>query len=182
MTEAIRTDERYTTAIQSDNLRMDTRVHAPISDVDVCTAAAWAPARLGSALLRLVSEYGRPMRLQGMSATDAILLMGQLKTLPKVQAHLAAQLQRWGHDRPMDGALAVLAWWLHRVCGRCEGRGYDVVPGTARLSAKQCRGCDGSGEARVPQGEHGERLANCMDDALQSSRQQMRKALGATRG
>ena len=177
MTEAIHTDERYTTAIQSDNLRMDTREHAPISDVDVCTAAAWAPARVGGALLRLASEYSRPMRVQGMSATDAILLMGQLKTLPEVRDQLAVQLQRWGHDRPVDGALAVLAWWLHRVCGKCHGRGYDVVPGTARLSAKQCRGCDGAGEARVPQGEHGKKLANYMDECLHIARHRMRGIL-----
>lgn len=175
MTEAIRTDERYTTAIQSDNLRMDTREHAPVSDVDVCIAAAWAPARLGSALLRLVSEYGRPMRLHGMSATDAILLMGQLKTLPEVRTQLAVMLHRWGHAQPVEGALAVISWWLHRVCGKCDGRGHDVVPGTARLSAKQCRACDGSGEARVPHGEHGKKAANYMDECIEWARHDMRR-------
>lgn len=70
MDESRKTDERYTTAITTDNLKMDTREHASIGDVDVLTAAAWAPARLGSALLRLASEYARPVRLQGMSASD----------------------------------------------------------------------------------------------------------------
>ena len=174
MTEAIRTDERYTTAIQSDNLRMDTRDHAPVSDVDVCTAAAWAPARLGSALLRLASEYSRPMRIQGMSETDAMLLMGQLRTMPHVCEQLAGQLHKWGHARPMDVALSVVAWWLHRVCGKCHGRGYDVVPGTARLSDKRCRSCDGAGEARVPHGEHGKRAANYMDECIERARSSMR--------
>lgn len=173
----IRTDERYTTAITADNLKMDTREHASIGDVDVLTAAAWAPARLGSALLRLASEYARPVRLQGMSASDAILLMDQLKTLPDVRRELSIQLKTWGHVKPEDGALSIIAWWLHKVCGKCHGRGYDVVPGTARLSAKPCRACDGSGEARLPMGEMGKRAANFMDECLQVARTRMRRAL-----
>lgn len=171
------TDERYTTAITTDNLKMDTREHASIGDVDVLTAAAWAPARLGSALLRLASEYARPVRLHGMSASDALLLMSQLKTLPDVRMELAIQLKAWGHDKPEDAALAIVAWWLHRVCGKCHGRGYETVPGTARLSAKACNGCCATGEARVPQGEMGRRAANYMDECLQVARTRMRRAL-----
>lgn len=177
MDESRKTDERYTTAITTDNLRMDTREHASIGDVDVLTAAAWAPARLGSALLRLASEYARPVRLQGMSASDAILLMGQLKTLPDVRRELSIQLKAWGHDKPTDAALAIIAWWLHKVCSKCDGRGYDVVPGTARLAAKPCRACDGSGEARLPMGEMGKRAANFMDDCTHRARQQISKRL-----
>lgn len=177
MDESRKTDERYTTAITADNLKMDTREHASIGDVDVLTAAAWAPARLGSALLRLASEYARPVRLQGMSASDAILLMGQLKTLPDVRRELSIQLKAWGHDKPTDAALAIIAWWLNKVCGKCHGRGYDVVPGTARLSDKPCRACDGSGEARLPMGEMGKRAANFMDDCTHRARQQISKRL-----
>ena len=173
------TDERYTTAITTDNLRMDTREHASIGDVDVLTAAAWAPARLGSALLRLASEYARPVRLHGMTASDAMLLVGQLKTLPDVRRELTMQLKAWGHDKPEDGALAIIAWWLHKVCGKCHGRGYDVVPGTARLSAKVCRSCDGSGEARIPCGEYGKRMANFMDECVYSARGSIRMRLRA---
>lgn len=181
MDESRKTDERYATAITTDNLRSDTRDHAPIGDVDVLTAAAWAPTRLGSALLRLATEYARPVRLQGMAASDAILLMGQLKTLPDVRRELALQLEAWGHDKPADGALAIIAWWLHRVCGKCEGRGYDVIPGTARLSAKACKACHGSGESRVPQGDAGRRLANHMDDCLSRARQSIKNRLRNTR-
>lgn len=178
----IRTDERYTTAITTDNLKMDTREHAAIGDVDVLTAAAWAPARLGSALLRLASEYARPVRLQGMSASDVLLLVGQLKTLPDVRRELAIQLKAWGHDKPDEGALSIIAWWLHRVCGKCEGRGFEVAPGTARLSAKGCKSCCATGEARVPQGEMGKRAANYMDECLQIARARMHKSLGRLTG
>lgn len=213
----IRTDERYTTAITTDNLRMDTREHAAIGDVDVLTAAAWAPARLGSALLRLASEYGSAERPRISTAGDFInhaqsvlrstevtptqqmiaqraqqeadrangqaitLLAMRLKTLPDVRRELTMQLKAWGHDKPEDAALAIVAWWLHRVCGKCEGRGYDVIPGTARLSAKACKACHGSGESRVPQGDAGRRLANHMDDCLSRARQSIKNRLRNTR-
>lgn len=177
----IRTDERYTTAITSSNLKMDTRDGAPVGDADVCAASAWAKSELGSALLRLATEYGRPIRLQGMSPSDAILLMGRLKTLPKVQRELALEIKKWGHERPDEAALSIIAWWLHRVCGKCEGRGYDVIPGTARLSAKACKACHGSGESRVPQGDAGRRLANHMDDCLSRARQSIKNRLRNTR-
>lgn len=170
----IRTDERYTTAITTDDLRMDTREHASIGDVDVLTAAAWAPARLGSALLRLASEYARPVRLQGMTASDALLLVGQLKTLPDVRRELTIQLKAWGHDKPEDGALAIVAWWLHKVCSKCDGVRYEVIPGTGRTSGRACKACSGTGEARLPQGEMGKRAANYMDRAVYDARQSMR--------
>jgi len=173
----IRTDERYTTAITTDNLKMDTREHAAVGDVDVLTAAAWAPARLGSALLRLASEYTRPVRMQGMSASDAILLVGQLKTLPEVRRELAIQLKEWGHDKPEDGALAIIAWWLHKVCSKCDGVKYEVIPGTGRTSGRECKACSGTGEARLPQGEMGKRAANYMDDCVQVARQSMGRRL-----
>lgn len=209
----IRTDERYTTAITTDNLKSDTREHASIGDVDVLTAAGWAPSRLGSALLRLASEYDsssraaprdagdflmhaaaqlrdalRPISVEAVqrrarvvakeaAENEALLFMQRLKTLPDVRRELAIQLKQWGHDKPEDAALAIVAWWLHKVCKRCHGRRYDVVPGTARLSAKQCPSCGGTGEARVPGGEIGKRAAIFMDECLYSARQGISKRL-----
>ncbi len=182
MDESRKTDERYTTAVSTDNLRMDTREHASIGDVDVLTAAAWAPARLGSALLRLASEYARPVRLRGMTASDAMLLVGQLKTLPDVRRELTMQLKAWGHDKPEDGALAIIAWWLHKVCGKCDGVKYEVIPGTGRTSGRACKACSGTGEARLPQGEMGKRAANYMDECLQVARARMHRSLGGIMG
>lgn len=178
----IKVDERYATAINSSNLKMDTRDGAPIGDVDLCVAVAWSSARLGRSLLRLVSEYGKPIRLQGMSTTDAILLVGKLKSLRDVQRELAIQLKLWGHPQPIDASLSIISWWLVRVCRKCDGRGYEVVPGTARLSAKQCNYCHGTGEAKLPQGDFGKRAANYLDDSIQRARAQSRKALGFLTG
>lgn len=213
MDESRKTDERYTTAITTDNLKMDTREHASIGDVDVLTAAAWAPARLGSALLRLASEYGSAERPRISTAGDFIshaqsvlrstvapptqqmiarraqqeadrangqamtLLAMRLKTLPDVRRELAMQLKAWGHDKPEDGALAIIAWWLHKVCGKCDGVRYEVIPGTGRTSGRACKACSGTGEARLPQGEMGKRAANYMDECLQVARARMRRAL-----
>ncbi|MBS0227684.1 MAG: hypothetical protein JSS23_03200 [Proteobacteria bacterium] len=178
----IRTDERYTTAITTDNLRMDTREHASIADVDVLTAAAWAPARMGAALLRLASEYDSAARAGHGTRMDAAMFVGKLRTLPEVRIQIAMQLAAWKVDDSHEAALRILAWWLHKVCGKCHGRGYDVVPGTARLSAKSCRSCDGSGESRIPCGEPGKRMVNYLDDCVHHARQSIRKGLGVMMG
>lgn len=173
----IRTDERYTTAITTDDLKSDTRDHAPIGDVDVLTAAGWAPARIGTALLRLASEYDSAARAGQGTRMDAALFVGRLRSLPSVRAQLAMQLAKWDAPDAYALSLALLAWWLKRVCSKCHGRGFDVVPGTARLSAKQCRACDASGEARVPGSEVGKRAAIWLDDCVQQGRQSIRQRL-----
>ena len=178
----IRTDERYTTAITTDNLKMDTREHAAIGDVDVLTAAGWSQSRIGSALLRLASEYDGAARAGHGTRMDAALFVGKLRTLPEVRVQIAMRFAEWNVDDANEAALRILAWWLHKVCGKCHGRGYDVVPGTARLSAKACRSCVGSGEARIPCGEPGKRMANLLDDSVNAARHSIRSRLGRMMG
>ena len=47
--------------------------------------------------------------------------------------------------RALDIAREVLVWWVDDLCTRCEGRKLVLIPGTGRLSAKQCGHCHGSG-------------------------------------
>lgn len=178
----IRADERYTIAITTDNLKMDTRDHAPIGDVDVLTAAGWSRARIGSALLRLASEFDGAVRSSANTRTDAALFIGKLRTLPAVRLQLAWQLMQWGVDNSDDVAMGVLAWWLHKVCNKCHGRGYEVVSGTGRLSARQCDRCSGTGEKRLPNGENGRRAANFLDDCAQRARHQISNHLRVMTG
>lgn len=49
--------EAYATAVSSSDLKCDTREGAPRSDSDVLAAAGWCESRIGSALLRLHTEY-----------------------------------------------------------------------------------------------------------------------------
>lgn len=172
------TDEAYATATSSSNLRCDTREHAPINDSDVLTAAGWSPVRIGGALLRLVTEYGSAARAPGADTrTDAAMFMSRLRTLPEVRDQLALRLRVWGVEHPERAALAIIAAWLQRVCSKCGGRGFDVVPGTARLSGRACKACNGSGQERLPMGEVGRRAANFLDDAVQAARSSIRPRL-----
>ena len=93
------------------------------------------------------------------------------------EKELSIQLKAWGHDKPEDGALAIVAWWLHKVCSKCDGVKYEVIPGTGRTSGRACKACSGTGEARLPHGEMGKRAANYMDECLQVARTRMRRAL-----
>lgn len=47
------------------------------------------------------------------------------------------------------GRLA-LAYAVNKVCPRCSGTKYEVIPGTNRLGAEPCRECGGDGRRRLP--------------------------------
>lgn len=177
MDESRKTDERYTTATGSHNLRSDTRDQAPIGDVDVMTAAGWSRSRIGASLLRLASEFDSAARAGHGSRMDAALFVGRLRTLPEVRIQLGVQLAKWGAEKADDAALRIIAWWLHHVCGKCGGGGFDVIPGTGRQSAKRCQACDGTGKMRVPCGDMGKKAANWMDDCIQSARGSIKSRL-----
>ena len=72
----------------------------------------------------------------------------------------------------------VIRYWLDQTCPRCNGRRFQVLPGTSRLSNKTCPpptqgGCGGSGVAPVPMGQDGRKLANHMDECAHRYRQRM---------
>lgn len=50
-------EEAYTSAANSSDLRCETRDGAPRSDTDLLIAAGWSQSRIGSALLRLHTEW-----------------------------------------------------------------------------------------------------------------------------
>lgn len=43
----------------------------------------------------------------------------------------------------------VLHWWLEGVCPHCEGRRFELVPGTQIVSATPCHLCGGRGKEPV---------------------------------
>ena len=171
-------EERYTYAVTAQNLRSNTRDCAPIGAVDVLTAAGWSKSRMGQSLLRLAGEYDGAARAGCDTPMDAAMFVGKLRTLPEVRNQLGLLLAQWGVDNAYDQALRVIAWWLYKTCSKCHGRGYDVVPGTGRLSGKMCRPCSGSGQAPIPCGETGRRMASYMDDCISRARQSIRRGLG----
>lgn len=112
---------------------------------------------------------------------QAKLLMGHLKSLAPVREQLALQLLKWKVDAPHVVAIAVLRWWLAPACAACEGRKFELLPGTGRLSKKLCKPCGATGKARIPHGEDGRKLANWMDDSVGIARASMKKRLRTRR-
>lgn len=153
--------EQYDRASNTSNLSVDVdrRLAA-----DVMIAAGWSPATLGGAIMRMHSEFSRPPR--SGSKTDAILMLHQLKTLPSVAEALGSRALCWGMDDGFAKARAVIAWWLDRVCRKCSGRRMQMIAGTPSLSARVCPACRGSGEATLPHGEQGKRLATYMESCV----------------
>lgn len=67
--------------------------------------------------------------------------------------HVARGLADLGH--PMELVGRVLAHLANDVCEPCNGRGYEVVPGTPMLSDVLCVHCQGTGRKQLPgEAEH----------------------------
>lgn len=105
------------------------------------------------------------------------LLFQHLKTLPEVRLQLTMKATIWQMPMPDDVTAAVLRWWLDPTCPACEGRRWQVVPGTGRLSDKPCPACHGTGVQVVPYGGNGRRLANFMDECTGDARASIRNRL-----
>lgn len=166
MQDAPTVEERYTRATTSSNLKCeaDTR-----SDVDVLLAAGMSPGILGSALMRLHSEFDSSSEKQARTATDALLLMGKLKSLPRVLEALEGWALLRGMDAPGKLALAVAAYWLDSSCTACEGRGHERIAGTPMLG-RQCKACRGTGKRKEPMGEAGRVMLSMMEEAVMGAR------------
>lgn len=47
-------------------------------------------------------------------------------------------------------AKEMLAWHLHGICQRCEGRGYEKIKDTPAVSPNPCGDCHGTGKRPYP--------------------------------
>ena len=167
------TEEAYVSATQSSNLRCEPDKR---TDLDVLIAAGCTPGILGSALMRLHSEYDSSSEKQARTGTDAILLMGKLKSLPRVLEALEGWATLRGLDAPGKLAQAAAAYWLNSMCSACEGRGHERVAGTPMLG-RQCKVCRGTGKRKEPMGEAGRLMLNVMDDAVMVARNSIKRRL-----
>lgn len=166
-------EEQYTRATTSSNLRCKADER---SDVDLLIAAGCTPGILGGALMRLHSEFDSSSEKRPGSKTDAILLMGKLKSLPRVLEALEDWALLRGMDAPGKLAQAVTAYYLDSMCTACEGRGHERIAGTPSLG-RQCKVCRGTGKRKEPMGEAGRLMLGLCDMAVYSARQSMRKRL-----
>lgn len=166
-------DEAYSSAGNADDLtvKADRR-----GEADVLIAAGLTPGLLGSALLRLHSEWDGAAKPRKLTETDARLLFGALKTLPKVIEAVGTWAAKRGYSEPYELAGGAVAYWLDDGCNACQGRGFDVIPGTPTLGAA-CKRCGGSGKRKPPGGEAGRATLNMMDECIHVARQSMRLRL-----
>ena len=170
------TEEAYVSATQSSNLRCEPDKR---TDLDVLIAAGCTPGILGSALMRLRSEFDSSSEKQARTATDAILLMGKLKSLPRVLEALEGWALLRGLDAPGKLSQAVAAYYLDSKCTACEGRGHERVAGTPSLG-RQCKACRGTGRRKEPMGDAGRLMLNVMDDAVMVARNSIKRRLRNT--
>lgn len=136
------TEERYIVATNTSNLRVEAEKRG---DADVLIASAWAPGRIGGALMRL---HTRPTR----------------DGLAEVHTQVAMEADRLNIANPDAVAAGVLAWWLDKLCKTCHGRKFDTIENTPSLSAIECPVCHGTGFKKFPFHENAAyRLADWLD-------------------
>lgn len=135
------TAERYLSASQSSNLRVQADKHG---DADVIIAAGWSASRIGGALMRLHTKATRD-------------------NLALVHTQVAMEADRLNIARPDAVASAVISWWMNRLCPVCNGRKFQSIENTPSLSALVCPKCCGTGEKPIPHGRDGAAIAEWLD-------------------
>lgn len=165
--------ERYSRANNSSDLTVKESVRG---DADVLIAAGLAPGQLGHALMRLHGEWDASAKPSLITQTDATLLYGRLKSLPRVLGIVAEYLGKHSEASPLKGAKALVMYWLDARCQSCGGLGAHVIAGSPVLG-RTCRACGGSKKRQAPLGELGKRTLNMMDDAVDKARRSMKRRL-----
>jgi hypothetical protein len=122
--------ERYSAAVNSDNLAVDPRTTWADSDVLGAAGLAARYEPLGVALTRLFAD-GKPDQAIDILSDMAFKRARTLRVkVSQVQAH--------------DVSVAVLSWYRFGICQPCGGTGYKIIPGTPSLGDK-CDHCGGTG-------------------------------------
>lgn len=123
--------DRYSSAVNSSNLKSEERT--TYSDSDVLAAMGWAGQHhpLGAALQRLFVD-SKPQQVIDLLAT-----MVRERSF-KIKARITPIQAR-------DMAEKVLAWYRFGTCTECGGTGKDLIPGTPHLSETDCSHCQGTG-------------------------------------
>lgn len=171
-------DERYASATNASSLLVTPE---RACSADVIIAAGWAPSRLGMSLLRLASEWDASAKPPSNTGKEWLvheqrMLLGKLKTLPEVREQVALYAARKvGAERASDIAAEAILHWLDPNCRVCDGRKYETVKNTARLSGRHCPACHGSGERKA--GIVALLVTDYMRECLYAARGQIKKRL-----
>lgn len=174
-----RTAERYARATSSSHLRVEVRP----GDIDSIIAAGWVKVGLSTELCRLTVEIeGIDKRLLKIGPTDSRLdwamLATRLQSLPRARQEVVGYAHWLAKTRypevptaqVLPIALGVMAQILLPTCPVCDGREYELIPGTPTKSHKACRCCKGTGirPLQVPGGRRGFDFAAALQAGIES--------------
>lgn len=183
VTEHSRTiEEAYAVSISADDLTMKAGIRGT---ADILTAAALSGDSLSHCLLRIRAEFDQvaiPRRDRFASAIeheDAVrAALRSVKTFKQARSLLLELLDEIEPEkRNAILATRILMWWLHPVCDACNGRGYEVVEGTKRLSDKACHSCHGTGRTEIPGGQKGKAVVSFLEACSEQAQRRMSRLL-----
>ena len=130
--------ERLSWAMQPGDLRLRADKKMGRAEYLIALGYAGIHHRVASKLYRLIYSP---------TSTD---YAEALKAVECVVSHLAVK-RRWTTKPHNYKKIAgnALKFILQPACPVCEGRGYDVIEGTSRLSDRVCNHCHGTGRRRI---------------------------------
>jgi len=175
MTDFVTTDERYSTATHSSNLRVQAEHRG---DADVIIASGMSKSILGGYFLRLRSEWDSVGRLPVHAGShEWALKLGRLKSLPMARMGLTGVAERLDMDKPSHIACSTLLWWLDHTCHVCHGQQREQIKDTPILSDIECPACHGTGQSKLIGGDYADRLVGYIEDCVIRHREAMKKKL-----
>lgn len=144
-------EERYSSAVNSGNLRPNPRTR--MSDSDVLGATGIADRELTEGR----TSKGDSVRPAPLAVSLERLLRGgdtrAAHAVARVMADMLWRKAREGtekltHAKAKEMAQMVLAWHRSGTCKPCGGHGYSLIQGTKTLSERACEACRGTGKIR----------------------------------
>lgn len=151
--------EAYATAVSSSDLKCDTREGAPRSDSDVLAAAGWCESRIGSALLRLHTEYDGAEHPRLMKPQDFYRAPAEKDGEKEAKAKKFAEEQCNEHNTTqqllMRSKLKTLPAVVQQVEAQLKKWGEEDAKATANAVViwwlqQACRSCHGRKFEIVP--------------------------------
>lgn len=128
----------------------------------------------------VVAQMAAEAQAKAWYIAEVELLLGKLKSFRAAKGYLAAHLANWSsHPETVlnQAGVEVLIWWLDKQCKVCDGTQWEVAAGSNRQTNRPCKACRGSGLAKLPRADDGRRLANYLDDCVQTARTSIKTRL-----
>lgn len=154
-------EQRYARAVSSSNLRLKDYP----CDADLLIAAGWLKEGLSTEIYRLKVEFEgldkKSLQNASRSMTDWVMVRSRLSSKDKAASYIASHAKQlaaraYRDISPLDAedvAARVLGHMMMPVCQACEGREYDLIPGTKTKSERACKPCGGSGIKKLEMGK-----------------------------